>query len=211
MFSNSCLFLLLFFSRSSYSLFYLYGRSSLGSWLRFLYREINFDDGTRRALIHTLGTHAALLWVDVAHIVLDGDSLKLAHLLTLTASDASSATNLLSHSPLVLVHALHIDLSALRTLLADLDDVARASLGAGTTASADVLIHLRQARLRIDGDGSKLAGSHTVAAAQTAKSTARLARSASIHGSTSVQAIILSDARTILARAITTYHCHLSL
>ena len=58
------------------------------------------------AFVNTLGTHAALVEVNISHIVLYRNSIKLADFLTLTASDASNATSLLSHSSLVVVHAL---------------------------------------------------------------------------------------------------------
>ena len=186
MFSISCLFLL-------------------------LYREINFHESTCWALVYTLGTHATLVEVDISHIVLNGDGIKLADFLALTASDTSNATSLLGYCALVVIDTLNIHTTTLRTLLAKLNDVAWTSLGTGTTASTLLLIHLGKTCLGIDRDGTELTGSHTVATAQTAKTATCLACSTRVHSCTGMQTIILGDARTMLARAITTHYCHLRI
>ena len=157
MFSISCLFLLLYF----WSLSLGYCRSLNGScigWLSLLYREINFHESTCWALINTLGTHATLVEVDISHIVLNGDGIKLADFLALTAADTSNATSLLGYSSLVVVDALYIHATSLRTLLAKFYDVAWTSLGTCTTACTLLFIYLRKTCLRIDREGTKLAG-----------------------------------------------------
>lgn len=135
----------------------------------FLNWEIYFYESTCWAFINTLGTHAALIEVNISHIVFDGDSIKLADLLTFTASDASNATSLLGNSTLVVVYALNVNSTALRTLLAELDDMTWTSVGASTTTRTLLFINLRNASFRIDRDCAKLAGSHAIATTQTAE------------------------------------------
>ena len=85
------------------------------------------------------------------------------------------------------------------------------SFGARTTTCTLLLINLRNTRLRIDRDGTKLASSHAITTTQTAESAAGFTSATGVHSSTSMQTIILGDARTMLARAITTNHSHLCL
>ena len=111
----------------------------------------------------------SLIEVNISHIVLNGDSIKLADLLTLTASDASNTTSLLGNSALIVVYALNVNSTALRTLLAELDDMTWTSVGASTTTRTLLFINLRNASFRIDRDCTKLAGSHAIATTQTAE------------------------------------------
>ena len=85
------------------------------------------------------------------------------------------------------------------------------SFGARTTTCTLLLINLRNTRLRIDRDGTKLASSHAITTTQTAESAAGFTSATGVHSSTGMQTIILGDARTILARAITTHYSHLRL
>ena len=203
------MFLLLFFGSSLRSGRCFLCRSSFCGWLRLLNREINFYESTRWTLIYTFGTHTALVEIDISHVVLDSDGLKLADFLALAASDASSATSLSCHSTLVFVDATHIDATTLRTLLAKFDDVTWTSLGASTATRTLLFIYLRETCLRVDGNSSELAGSDTVAATEATESTTRLASTTRVHGGASVQTIILGDARAMLARAITTNYRYL--
>ena len=57
-------------------------------------------------------------------------------------------------------------------------------------------------------DGVKLASLHTVTTSEATKAAARLAGTCGVHGCTGVESIILSNAGTVLARAVTSYYSH---
>ena len=71
-----------------------------------------------------------------------------------------------------MVYALNVNSTALRTLLAELDDMTWTSVGASTTTRTLLFINLRNASFRIDRDCAKLAGSHAIATTQTAETAA---------------------------------------
>ena len=149
--------------------------------------------------------------VDVGQIVLNGDGTKGTLLLALATTDTTDSTCLHRHRPLVLIDAGDIHSPTLRTLLAKFDDVARTGLHTGTTGHTLLLVDLCYASLRIDVDGIKLAGFHTITTAQASKATGRLSCTTGMHGRTSAKTSIFSNLRTMLTRAITSYYCHLRL
>ena len=65
-----------------------------------------------------LAAHTTLGRVDVSHIVFNCDSIEVANLLALTATDTSYGTSLLGNSALVLVDTLNINAATLRSLFA---------------------------------------------------------------------------------------------
>ena len=125
-------------------------------------REIDSVDGAGGTYSHTLATQTALRMVDVRHVVLNGNGTKGAFLLTLTTTDAGCLTSLHGHRTLVLVDARDEHSPTLRTLLAELDNVARTSLDAGATSHTLLFVNLGETCFRVDVDGVKLTGSHTI-------------------------------------------------
>ena len=89
-------------------------------------------DRTRRTYSDTLATQTALGVVDVRHIVLYGDGTKRTLLLTLATTDAGGFTSLHSYRTLVFVDAGYKYSPTLRSLLAQLDNVAWTSLCTST-------------------------------------------------------------------------------
>ena len=164
-----------------------------------------------RTCLYALTTQATLIEVDIAEIVLDGDSLELTFFLALTTTDTSNGTSFLGDSALLLIDTRHIDAAVLHSLLAKFDNVARTCLDTCTTSNALVVVNLRQASLLIHMDSVKLTCGNTVATTQTAKATCRLACSGRVHSIAGAQTAILSDARTILTRAVTSHNSHLGL
>ena len=73
--------------------------------------------------ILALAAQAALVVVDVCQVVLDYNSIKLTHFLAFAATDTSVGTCLAGYSAFVFVYAHHYHATALRTFLAQLDDV----------------------------------------------------------------------------------------
>ena len=120
-------------------------------------------DSTCWARIFALTAQAALIVVDVCQVVLDDDCIKLAHFLTLAATDTSIRTCLAGYSAFVFVHAHHYHATALRTFLAQLNDVAWTCANALAAASTFLVIHLWKTSLRVHVDSIKLASCHTVA------------------------------------------------
>ena len=121
--------------------------------------------------ILTLAAEAALVVVDVCQVVLDDDCIELAYLLAFATTDTSVGTCLACHSALVFVDAHHYHATALRTFLAQLDDVAWTCANAFAAAGTFLVIHLWKTRLWVHVDSVKLAGCHTVATTQAAEGT----------------------------------------
>ena len=128
-------------------------------------------DSTCWALILALAAQAALVVVDVCQVVLDGDSVELANFLALATTDTSVGTCLACYCALVFVDAHHYHATALRTFLAQLDDVAWTCANALAAAGTLLVIHLWQTGLRVHVDSVELAGCHTVATTQAAERT----------------------------------------
>ena len=165
-------------------------------------------DRTCRARIFALATQAALVVVDVCQVVLNGDCIKLAYLLALAATDTSVGTCLACYSALVFVDAHHDDAAALRTFLAQLDDVAWTCANALTTASTLLIVHLWQTRLWVHVDGVKLAGSYAVATTQTPERTSCLTHLAVVHDLTTLSTIVDACSWSCFARTVAAYHCY---
>ena len=121
--------------------------------------------------ILALAAEAALVVVDVCQVVLDDDGIKLAYFLALAATDTSVGTCFACYSAFVFVDAHHYHATALRTFLAQLDDVAWTCANALAAASTYLGIHLWQTGLRVHVDSIELAGCHTVATAQATERT----------------------------------------
>lgn len=128
-------------------------------------------DGTRRTYYHAFPAETAFVEIDVCHIVLDSYGSERTLLLTFAASDAGCLAGLARNCTLVLVHAADKYPAALRTLVAQLDDILRASLDTGAAAGAFLLVHDRKPRDRIHGESSELAGRNTIPASETAERT----------------------------------------
>ena len=128
-------------------------------------------DSTCWARIFALTAQTALVVVDVCQVVLDDDGIKLAYFLALATTDTSVGTCLACHSTLVFVDAHHYHATALRTFLAQLNDVAWTCANALAAAGTFLVIHLWQTCHRVHVDSIELAGCHTVATTQTAKRT----------------------------------------
>ena len=120
-------------------------------------------DGSGWADSHALTAHTAFIEVDVGKIVGDGNSLELAFLETLSATDAGIGTSLAGDGTFVFVHAADVDMARLRTFLAKFDDAFRASLDASAAGGTLIFIHLCNHGNGIDMDGIKFAGFHAVA------------------------------------------------
>ena len=124
-----------------------------------------------RAGKYALAAGLALVVIDIAEVVLDGDCAELADRSTFAAAYAGVGAGLPCNSALVLVHAANPYAPLVLwhcTLVANLDDVLRAGLCAGAAGRTFGLVDLREACLRVHMDGAELAGSHTVATAETA-------------------------------------------
>ena len=147
----------------------------LRSRLRLSHGEVHGYDRVLRTLVFTLAAKLTLLVVDVSKVVGNGDSLEGAYLLTLATTDTAHLTSLASQGTLVLVDAEHYHAATIAALVAQLDNHTRTSLHASTTSGTLVGIHLGKSCLRVHVDGIKLTNLHTVATAQAAISTARLA------------------------------------
>ena len=113
--------------------------------------------------ILALAAQTALVVVDVCQVVLNGDCIKLANFLALATTDTSVGTCLACYSALVFVDAHHYHATALRTFLAQLDDVAWTCANALAAAGTFLVIHLWQTSLRVHVDSVELAGCYTVA------------------------------------------------
>ena len=163
-------------------------------------------DGSSRTSNHTLATDAALVVINVADIVLNGDSLELTFFLALTTTDTSSLTSLHGHRTLVLVDTRDEHSPTLRTLLAEFDDVARTSLDTSSASHTLLLVNLGKSGLGIHVDSIELTSSNTIATTQTAKSTSRLTSATGIHGSTRTKTAVLGNLRTLLACSVTTHN-----
>ena len=122
----SCLFLLLF---------------GLNFCCRFTRREIDGMNRTGRTSGFTLTAKAALVVVDICHVVFYRNSLKSALFLTLAASDAGIQAGFARYGSFVFIDAFHNHTSALRTFFSQFDDVSRTSLHALTASGTLVLIH----------------------------------------------------------------------
>ena len=85
-------------------------------------------DGVLRTFVLTLATEFALLGIDVGEVGIYGDSLELADLHALLASDATYAAGFACLCALVLVVTKHHHASVLQALETNLDDAARTSL-----------------------------------------------------------------------------------
>ena len=94
------------------------------------------------ALILTFAAETAFRIVDICQVILDGDSIKLAHFLTLATTDTSICTSLACSCALVLVNAHYHDAAALWAFLTELDDVAWTSLHTLTAAGTLLVVHL---------------------------------------------------------------------
>jgi hypothetical protein len=131
-------------------------------FFRFRCREIHSVDRTCRTYGHTLAAQTALRVVNVRDVVLNGNGTKRTLLLTLATTDAGCLTSLHGHRTLVLVDARDEHSPTLRALLAELDNVARTSLDAGATSHTLLFVNLGETCFRVDVDGVKLTGSHTI-------------------------------------------------
>ena len=120
-------------------------------------------DGTCWACIFALTAQTALVVVDVCQVIFDGDCIKLADFLALAATDTSIGTCLACYCTFVFVHAHHYHTTALRTFLAELDDVAWTCANALAAAGTFLVIHLWQTSLWVHVDSVELAGCYTVA------------------------------------------------
>ena len=80
-----------------------------------------------RTYLLALTAYATLLVVDIGETPIHGDSTERTLLLTLAATYTSHRAGGLGGRTLVLVDTPYIDTTSLRTLLADLDDMARAN------------------------------------------------------------------------------------
>ena len=138
-------------------------------------REIDSVDSACGACCHTLLAETTLGVVNVSHVAFDSDGAELTLLLTLATADAGSLTGLLCNRALVLIDTRDKHSPTLRTLLSKLDNVARTCLDTGTASHTLLFVHFWQTRFLVDVDGVELTGCHTVATAQTAKATGRLA------------------------------------
>ena len=123
-------------------------------------------DGTCWARIFALTAQTALVVVDVCQVVLDGDCIKLAHFLAFAATDTSVGTCLAGYSAFVFVYAHHYHATALRTFLAQLDDVAWTCANALAAAGTLLVIHLWQTCRRIHVDSVEVTRAHAVATTQ---------------------------------------------
>lgn len=143
--------------------------------------------------------------VYVSEIVLYRDCLKLAYLKALATSDTSVGASLTCHASLVLIDTADVETASLGTLLAELDDHLRTSLDTRSTGGTLIFVHLGKACLRIHVDGIKVAHSDTVAIAQTAVTTARLATVQSRLDLTALSSYISIDSWTRLTGTITAH------
>ena len=104
-------------------------------------------DCTCRTLKIALPTGFALGVVDIGNIILNGDSIELAHLGTLATADAGSSASLACHAALVLIDAADIYPSVIlkgSTHVAKLYDAFRTGFGTCSTSGTLGLIHHRQ-------------------------------------------------------------------
>ena len=106
---------------------------------------------------------AALLIINICHIVLHGNCPKVTLFLTLATADTTDGTDLHRHGTFILVDTGDEHSPTLRTFLAQFDDVTRTSLDTCTTRGTLLVINLGDARLGIDADSIELTGFHTVA------------------------------------------------
>ena len=135
-------------------------------------------DGLGRTYGNTLAADAALVEVDVRHVVLNGDGTKRTLLLTLAATNTCSLAGLHGSRTLVLVDAADIDTTVLWSFLTQLDDVTRTSLDTSATRGTLLFIDLGETSLGIHVDSVELAGSDTVATTQTTKTASGLTSAA---------------------------------
>ena len=170
--------------------------------------EVDIADGMLRTYGDALTTQTALLEVDICQIVFNGDGSEVTLLLALATADTTDVAGLHGYRPLVLVDARDKDSPTLRTFLAEFDDASRTSLDTGTTGGTLFVIDLRDARLRVHADGTKLTGCLTVATTQTAEAAGRLSSATGMYGSTGTQPGILDDLRTILTGSVTSHDGH---
>ena len=88
----------------------------------------------------------------------------------------------------------------------DFNNRFRTSLGTSSTSRTLFLIHFGKSGLRIHVDSIELAGSHTVAASQTAITTTRFTTIERSRNGTTLGAIVLVHTRTVGTSSITSHH-----
>ena len=168
-------------------------------------------DCTCRALSHTLLAELAFSEVDVREIVLHRDGLERTYLGALSAAYAGSLAGLAGSSTLVLVHAADEHTHIPAALVAKFDDVLRAGLHTSPACSTFLLVHDRKSCLRIHGDGTELARSDTVPAAETSERTACVtAVKSGLHTASLISAIFVGT-RAVLTRSVAAHYSNLRL
>ena len=125
-----------------------------------------------RALINALAAQAALVRIYVCQIVLKRDGLKRAGLDTLAATYAGNGARLLGNGALILVDAAYIYPAVHLVAVTQFYHVAWTSLDTGSACSTFILIHHRQACLRIHLYGIELTSLNAVTTSQAAPKTA---------------------------------------
>ena len=171
-------------------------------------REVDRHNGVLWTFGHALLAHLALGEIDVGEVVLHGDGLEGAHLGALAAADTGGLAVLHGHRTLLLVVARHIHAAVLGTFVANLDDGTRTGLGAHAAAHALLLIHHRQFRRWVDGDGSEVAGLHAVAAAETAVGTEAFAGVQTVGEEAGDLGVVAHLGGRVLARTLAAHYRH---
>ena len=128
-------------------------------------------DSTCWACVLALAAETALVVVDVCQVVLNGDCIELTHFLALATTDTSIGTCLAGYSALVFVDAHHYHATALRTFLAQLNDVAWTCANALAAAGTFLVIHLWQTCHRVHVDSVEFASCYTVTTTQASERT----------------------------------------
>lgn len=131
-----------------------------------------------RALVNAFAAQTALFKVNVRKIVLKSDSLKRTSLYTFSTTDAGHGACFLGYRALIPVYATYINPAVHLILVTEFNDETRAGLDTGTACSTFVLIHYREAGLRIHTDCIELTSPDTITASKTAIETTR---SATVH------------------------------
>ena len=165
-------------------------------------------DGSGRAHSLALTAKLALFGIDICYIIVKDDSSLGTGLDADTAAYAGSCTGLLGNRALVVIDAGHEDPHTARALVAELDDVLRASLGASAASRTLLFIHNRKSCFRVHSDGAELAGCHTVPAAQATVRAACISAVESRLYLAGLEAVIDVGLRAIGASAVATHHSH---
>lgn len=138
-------------------------------------REVDGMNGTSRTFSHAFAAETAEVKVDVSQVVFHLDGSEWACLFALAAADAGGGASLACHSTFFFVAAGDKNSTVLNAFLSKFDNAAGASLDAGTTGGAFLVVNNGETRLGVEAKGTELAGVNAVSETKAAEYASALA------------------------------------